>query len=553
MISRNPDKPGKVVRILPGILLLILLFLFILQFAGGWYLEREIRHALKSMEGPVAIELENVHVRLIRRSVKLEGLALTLRNKRDTLVNFRAEELNVTGIRALKYLRSKELHIGSVEILHPDLNGKMNIQDEILPLFSDALKNDSLGEPGGMERFVLGRVTISGGNINIRDVMGKIPAVNLSSIQLDLRNICYHAGNASPDLRVVYEDLTLHTGAGDIFLPEGFYGLKFDRTTFCSAGSFFEMDALQLTPAYGKYEFGRIHGKQTDRFDVDVSNIRARGLDYAAMLEGRVRVRKFSVEGGNVLIFRDKNIPFDHSIYPPLIRTALMNVPFAVTMDTIEITDSYVQYEEELPLAEGPGMVYFSDMDVRVFHLSNRPDDHADFPSMHIHAQAKLMGQGRVSLLLDLPMDIPRDTFSFYGKLARIDFKEMNPMTIPNAHLRLLSGIADSLIFSARANNDHARGIITMVYHDLSFEVLNKKKGHARRSGFVSFMSNAFVRKNNPRGNRDPKVAEMFFLRDKNKGMPNFVWKTLLSGIKATVLPGHRANASAGEVESGTH
>ncbi len=42
---------------------------------------------------------------------------------------------------------------------------------------------------------------------------------------------------------------------------------------------------------------------------------------------------------------------------------------------------------------------------------------------------------------------------------------------------------------------------------------------------------------NNPAPGKDLKIVEIGFERDKNKGIINYVWKTIQSGMVRTILP----------------
>ncbi len=84
----------------------------------------------------------------------------------------------------------------------------------------------------------------------------------------------------------------------------------------------------------------------------------------------------------------------------------------------------------------------------------------------------------------------------------------------------------------------YSSGTMTMLYHDLDMQAMKKKDGEATNK-FLSWSVNSLLRKNNPRKGKDKqaKAASMFFQRDIEKGFGNFFWKTLFSGMKATMLP----------------
>ena len=61
------------------------------------------------------------------------------------------------------------------------------------------------------------------------------------------------------------------------------------------------------------------------------------------------------------------------------------------------------------------------------------------------------------------------------------------------------------------------------------------KKKTGDKGGFASFLANTFVINNkNPNG-KNLRVGEIYFERDKQKSIFNFLWKSLLSGIKPSL------------------
>ena len=55
-------------------------------------------------------------------------------------------------------------------------------------------------------------------------------------------------------------------------------------------------------------------------------------------------------------------------------------------------------------------------------------------------------------------------------------------------------------------------------------------------SPLLSFMINDLVVKsNNPKFARKPRVGQVYFVRDTRKGVINFIWKGVLSGVSSTL------------------
>ena len=55
-------------------------------------------------------------------------------------------------------------------------------------------------------------------------------------------------------------------------------------------------------------------------------------------------------------------------------------------------------------------------------------------------------------------------------------------------------------------------------------------------SPFINFLINDFVVKsNNPKFARKPRIGQVYFKRDTRKGVVNYAWKGILSGMLSTL------------------
>ena len=111
-------------------------------------------------------------------------------------------------------------------------------------------------------------------------------------------------------------------------------------------------------------------------------------------------------------------------------------------------------------------------------------------------------------------------------------------MLKPGYLIDISSGTVDDLTVSGYANRYVGRGNMTMLYHGLAIDVLKEKQGgEIKRRWLISAVATGVVKANNPVHNKPVRVAPMYFERDMNKGILNFLWKTCFSGIKESLLP----------------
>jgi len=119
--------------------------------------------------------------------------------------------------------------------------------------------------------------------------------------------------------------------------------------------------------------------------------------------------------------------------------------------------------------------------------------------------------------------------------MGKGDMKLFNKILLPALGLKFDAGYIDGLKFNANANTTYSIGKMTMLYHDLDGVVVRKDPQQTNK--FLSWVANTAMIRNNPIPNKEKRVEPMFFNRVMYKGLGNFMWKTLQSGITATLIP----------------
>jgi hypothetical protein len=123
--------------------------------------------------------------------------------------------------------------------------------------------------------------------------------------------------------------------------------------------------------------------------------------------------------------------------------------------------------------------------------------------------------------------------------MGPLDLLQINPMLSNLLPARVESGRIRRLVVpEVMANDDHATGKLLFFYNDLSVSVADEQKTtwSKVKKGVIDFAANDLVLNNdNPTASGKMKTGIIFFNRDKEKGIINFLWKSVLSGLKSTI------------------
>lgn len=212
----------------------------------------------------------------------------------------------------------------------------------------------------------------------------------------------------------------------------------------------------------------------------------------------------------------------------------------ALRLDTLTVEDGHIHYEEFPEKGMVPGYLEFSDLSVSIFPFYVGTLEGEPFPleesfliaNATLNGEAKLNMQGHLFYKEPYPMRIN-------AQLGEFRMGNLNTILKANAFARAREGRILNADWSFVADDNEAIGKMTFLYEDLNVELLDERtltKGRGMKS-MLTFVINTFaVRSNNPRGyQRRPINASIYQVRDKEKFIFNYWWKTTFSGIKGSL------------------
>ena len=120
--------------------------------------------------------------------------------------------------------------------------------------------------------------------------------------------------------------------------------------------------------------------------------------------------------------------------------------------------------------------------------------------------------------------------------MAASKFINYESALYPALGIKISNGYLDGLVFDASADNYSSYGEMTMLYHDLETNIL-KSETDKRKSLFKSWGVNKIVHKGNPGKNEKVREVIMSFDRVEYKGLGNYLWKTIQSGLVNSISP----------------
>jgi len=518
----------------------IIVVLGSIQIYFSFFLEEQLKQRLvhrfhRATNNAYNLEIGDFDLEILGRQLILEDIQLAKKEHAGgTDFTAALEELNISGISFLNLLINQKLTLKQVTFSHPDISiiatesDKSNTETQ-WSHYHQHISNIILG--------ILETVTIP--DLRLRRIEFTYnqkgnpvhPLISLQKGNVHLRNVRIDSTSLHTNRFLPSDDIRANVQNFRYQSTDSLYDLSINNARLSSATQSLALDSVHLEPKFGKNEFAKHIGHETDRMELIVEDVDFRGLNMES-LNGmeKVTAHTISVTDPSLDIYRDKRRPFPANTKPPLPQQMIRNVPFPFAVDSLMISGGTIRYEERHPQADHPGYITFSNLSASLTHFTNI-SERGWTPS--IQTEATVMGGSTLKAKFSFPMDSNRQHIS--GQLGKTDLTSLNKALEPLAFVQINDGTLNSMRFSMDLGPDSASGNMTLLYNDLSISLLNKDSGDSKLGNQLkSFLANTFKIKsrNTP---ENPRIGTIKFKRDPQKSVFNYWWKSLLSGLKSSI------------------
>jgi hypothetical protein len=298
------------------------------------------------------------------------------------------------------------------------------------------------------------------------------------------------------------------------------------------------IDSASVIPNFSRVDFSKKLGYQADRIVLTVPGIKISQIDFRKLISSQeLHARSVTLAGLNFESFRDKRLPFPSWRRPLLPGQMVARIKFPASLDTITLENGMATYEEQS--GDEPGRIFFDRMNATLtgfntLKASGEPIGHG----LDLHGSTRLMGITPTEAWFHFQTAPRADSFSVHAAIGQLDLTSINPMLSKLLPVSIQRGTSKSTeIFHIKGDSARASGIMHFRYHNLAIRLDAAGSGTWGRFEqlLLTEVVNIFLANNNP--NEDGKMKEgiIYFERDVSKGFFNFLWKSVLSGIKSSV------------------
>ncbi|KEO73093.1 hypothetical protein [Anditalea andensis] len=357
-------------------------------------------------------------------------------------------------------------------------------------------------------------------------------SVTLKDLDLDI------AGGESFDRQFLFStDHEVIIPDYELIMKDSMNVLKIGMATL--KGSDLVLENVKMTPLYGKYQYTRKVGFQTDVASVKIPLMVLEGFDLALFIDEKKLIgQKMHISQPSAHLFRDKRFPKKEDKYRPMPQELMMNAGMDVLLDSLIIYEGNVFYNEFPEKGMVPGNIAFTGINLTVapFQLTSRPED-------YLFSSLSLAGSGFINEKAPLKLDgemffSGRFPIQLNAEVGEFDISLINPILEANAFVSVRDGIIRSARWTINADDERAVGKMALRYNNLNVKLLDERtleKGVGRKR-ILTFVINTFaVRSNNPRKLFNTMVTSDIYLpRDTNRFIFNYWWQATLTGLKGS-------------------
>jgi hypothetical protein len=586
-VAKPMKRKGRVKRII----LRITIVFFLLLIAGFVFLyynlNRILTNALiKSFNSNIIsdvyeLKFEKLSVNLLAGNVSVYNVELnqlegSLNNYPyiNSSLRLRTHKMILKNVQISTLIKSDILKLDKIEIIEPEV--EFNIQDK-LPVFfpvKDTAGQSKKTNKRYIESFVLkefdmvdasfhsnnqakdrefnirklnfsirdllidqelGKDVISYKNVHISvgEFTGKIQKRALKYLTLkDLKiNIDSLNVEQTPDTSVYhFADFSTGLKELDIQTADSLFNITMRSFDLSYKDRSIKMNEIVFKPNVSQARLQAPHKFQHTDFSGSAGSLNMIGVNFDSLIhKGKIFIDEIILDKVSASIYKDMTKPVDTKKFPQYLGQSVKTIKPPLLIKLVKATNVTLVNKERIP----DGSMATANLNrasLEVKNITNLSFNEA----LIIKANAYI--ENKAHLNLSLGFDYLNPQFSFDGRIEKFNLPDLNKLIEAYTPASINKGTVDEITFSGTAYRANTAGTIKFLYHDLDIDI--DLEGKAKwKSSLLAFGANTVIPAANPASADKPqRIVKFSAERDKNKAFVNLIIKSVLNGLKETLI-----------------
>ncbi|HSF52554.1 MAG TPA: DUF748 domain-containing protein, partial [Algoriphagus sp.] len=290
------------------------------------------------------------------------------------------------------------------------------------------------------------------------------------------------------------------------------------------------IEGLSFKPNITNAEVQKNYRFQQANFSGTVGSLAMLGVNFDSLIqEDKIFIEEVILDSLSAAIYKDNTKPKDLNRFPEYLGQTIAKIESPLRIKSVKVNHVNLTNEERKP--DGTtAKVHISNGTAEIKNITNLA------PNEALTLQATAYLSGKVETRLNLSFSYLKPQFSFEGRLSPFDLTHLNPIIKAYTPAEIKNGTADEIAFSGLASGREASGTMKFLYHDLQID-LQLHDQAKWKSSIVTFGANTALISRNPISETAPERTVHFAAeRDMNKGFINLIIKSVLNGMKETMI-----------------
>lgn len=539
---------SKVKQILGYVLLFFIGLFIIVGVLLNVYFNKKLIENLKeriseSSHGRYVLSVDRLSINILTYTITVDNLIIApskLATSPKAQYVFKAKVLRVIDFSIMPYLKGRDLLINRVEFEEPQISifqgaNRMPVKEKTNPddnfsiytAFSKKLNSISIDH-----------IDIMNSKFNIyKNGIDTLPFFSTNDNSISVKKFNVNSETDQQNRLFFAEKFEIVLNKFSYHLANGLYSMHGKSLYASYLDSILIVDSLRLVPNFTKKKFANEAEQQISRVEFISSKVKCKTMDVKSFFENNwLIIHKIEIAGCSIDVYRDNTLPLKRIIRPSLQRI-VKNIPFFVSVDSIEMNDGELSFEVLNPEANSTGKLTANKMNAIITGVQNDTSSFSDDQRIKAVIDGYIFNQGRFRQNFTFPLKSTKEFFYSSGKITAMPMALFNPIIEPAKHILIKSGQLDSVNFSFVANENSSEGTMKFMYHDLKIEVMNKK---VAKNGFKEKLqtiaaNNLIVKNNNPNKDGVIRISKIYAKRNPYRFFVFYSMQSILSGIEPAI------------------
>lgn len=450
-------------------------------------------------------------------AVKVKRLEYSTADKRNELS---ADSLYLKNIAYNDIFFKNEINISEMQVFTP----------LVKVLISKSDKNESTPKTVNIDKLTVNRadVVVTSANKN---------SVEITPLDIELVKFHYDSLTDFNKSLIPADSVSLTTRNIRLVTNNEMDEIKIGSINVTKYHRTFSINNIEFNPLYDKAEYMDKTGYETDWIKGSVDNIIVSGVDYLKLLNKNSVDAEYVVINHPVLeVYRDKNLQDSLPNYKELPVAKLLSLENEISIDSMKLNNGDLTYQEVAEKGHLPGVLTFKNLDASIYNVVNTKKEIARNPVLKMTTTSRAMDIP-FKANFDFRLDRNDGLFSFSGNIPATPLNKFNQLSEHAAFLKVESGKCKELYFQAIADDSVGYGHMIFHYSNLKVALIDKQTDDTKKleESLASFIANAFIVKKNNLGIIKPRRGDIYFQRNQQKSIFNYMSKLFTSGLSSSV------------------